>query len=917
MSLLQKSLVALLLLSLVVDPAYGSSDLCEKLFTPAPGTLEYFTQLQKRRQQDPKNGQIPKFLNPIEEMTLAENWKGESGPALMQAFLPEGVTFISHQLRDSKGEGIVKDPGSGEFVMLRITMNWKGQEIGFNYSVPATFLAYNLRRKDKWLVGPEALAFIDWGHGGGTKTTGNHTSVGLMSHLFKFYVAVGGMDQPLHGEGIRHYFKDEREYLEFRMAVIKKYVHPDVPVIGVGHSKGGFVSDLMMRRSDDKGLNLSSVYKGFISLSGVVDIKPGGTFEEKTWAERIADAEQKSPELASRIAPGDLKLSEGLARQDKISPLSMMFVQFLNLFYNWTKPDHGGSQYLPTLYIWGEADYLYVGKEKVIEEYISNLSNTQLLTFTPRIDFKGRVVPVGHLIFDHSRAENNPVATNLIILFMQAQYKAQNKIVPTDENLILSDFFNNYLKSHYTFASQNNPANMTSEAFLAAGYYWNADFKAFVRNYAVSEAKRNGKWNPSASDTERAAEIAERNFLKQFNHEASPEAYTLVREFVEKIIGKKLEPKKNKMDLVGLTRVFQAYANILTFREFVDNTEMRTLKQTPELNKLNERATLLIKYLKQAERINNNQRLTAEQKQVELSKVEPVHNANGELLSFSEAQAEFKALDQIRTRTFVPKGKEQEARDNLQKREQVQQQIRATVEMKDELKEKFEGRRDQAKADNEGLTKKYNDAIAKLDLLIDQSQHPKILEALGKSETALMEQLKRDEKVRHGIDAFFGSLYKSGQMTPEMQKDIPPELLSLFADYQAQSDAYQQSLKDIESIKLQLAASGKLGEEVTELYNNLYRKENSLEKQWTVMSQELNRLEGEIYKLRVQELDLVEDYVHNIVPGYFTMERQKIRDLLNHNPEDWDSIKGLVEKAWAQWSALWRDRPPPETVELY
>jgi hypothetical protein len=63
----------------------------------------------------------PGFLNPDREKELAKLWAGELGPKALQKFLPEGVTFVSHQLRKASAPGVVKvEQKSGDFLILRV-----------------------------------------------------------------------------------------------------------------------------------------------------------------------------------------------------------------------------------------------------------------------------------------------------------------------------------------------------------------------------------------------------------------------------------------------------------------------------------------------------------------------------------------------------------------------------------------------------------------------------------------------------------------------------------------------------------------------------------------------------------------------------------------------------------------------------
>lgn len=375
---------------LAASSSYASSDECQTLLTRKPGTRAYY--IEKYQQTHKRAVQVPRFVDPIEEMQLSKGWTGELAPGVFDELLPEGVTLVGHRLREASGEGVVKLKSPGEYVVLRATVPWKGREVSMNIGLNLGSLLGNLGRKDKWLVGPEADAAIDWGHGGGTKSTGHHTAFDLINYFHRYNVAVVGMDQPWHAEGARIFFEGLDDYESFRAAFVKKYIHPDVPAINMGHSMGGIFADLFMRQSHKP--EFKDVYAGYIAMAPVPDPLPGGSLEDKLAEDQRRWEEQQKPEVNLRISPEDRGLEERMIRENKVSPVAMMFAQQMDFFNDWSIPEHRGKEWKPILYIAGSRDSLTVGKEDLFEEYIRPLENAQL-----------EFIDSGHLFFNIFREE--------------------------------------------------------------------------------------------------------------------------------------------------------------------------------------------------------------------------------------------------------------------------------------------------------------------------------------------------------------------------------------------------------------------------------------------------------------------------------------------------------------------------------
>lgn len=854
-------------------------------FQAHPGTLAYYQ--QEQAQQRNSEARHPQFLNPQDEVELTNLWQGELGPELLNRMLPEGITFIGHQLQEPKGEGIVKSHDRSEFVMLRVEIEWNGQKISTNISVPVTYLVHNLSRNDKWLIGPEAKALIDWGHGGGTKTTGNHTSIGPMGHLFSYNIAVLAMDQPWHGEGARHWFANAKDFFSFRKAFLQKFIHPEVPIFGAGHSMGGQFADMMMRLSDDPELNLREVYKGFISLSGVADQAPGGSYLDKNYSERSKQQEDMSAAYRERIAPGDQALGEMLIRSNKVSPLSMFFAHLMALQNDWTIPHHQGGNFLPTLYIWGEADFLFVGNEGMFRDYLTPLNNTQLMTFTPRINFKGEVEPIGHLIFDHNRPYDHPDATAYLLKFATQNLGASHLLeLPEEQQMeaLRQLYIEGPLKEHYTEFSANNPSNLKTTALLAASLYWLPEFQEFF----------NQELQPTLKPNE-TLEAAQKRILKKISDsQKEQETYTLVREFVEQILGEKLEPRNKTNDHGALAQLLKAYANILPFREFVKDAEVKIVRTSPD-------------FIQRMEDAKKLPRTDAER-----------------LLVFQIASHKYVPEDPILA---------ERAQSLIAQRQDLANQIKALNTQKEAIRKTLRQTMDQKPRLEKALLAQIESLSTPL-LSAQRTQEESIFNRLFELDEAL--RFASEDYVTNLLDAY------EGVLPPNAIDNLPPELTHLFTQYTEASHAYNRQVAQTADLIQSEALSGNLGPEIqslaeniwgTHLQHNLNREDLlamsleeidalSISDKITILNAQMLHLEGQVIMKRALELNLMAQYVDEIIPEYMSYDTYYMRDLLNPPPEsdamEWYAEhRGVIEKLWGQWGSLWEDKPPGEAVSLY
>ena len=131
-------------------------------------------------------------------------------------------------------------------------------------------------------------------------------------------------------------------------------------------------------------------------------------------------------------------LNIDLLKGGKTSALSGVSTESFMALVNWTKPKNNGVDLIPTLYVMGSKDALYVGREAIFQEYVTELANTDVVIIGKRPTFRSvrdnlEYEDVGHMIFDHYRpgseikAEGEkkitpmPETFNLMKEFIEAQ----------------------------------------------------------------------------------------------------------------------------------------------------------------------------------------------------------------------------------------------------------------------------------------------------------------------------------------------------------------------------------------------------------------------------------------------------------------------------------------------------------------
>ncbi|MCB0378826.1 MAG: hypothetical protein KDD33_10060 [Bdellovibrionales bacterium] len=397
--------------------AQSSALYCHQVFkeSAAPRSIGYYLDLI-----GDKGAKVaPKFLDPKEEAELAKQWKGtRQAPELLKETLNDQSALIDFQLL-SADAGAVKVAESGNFVSFRLNQEWNGKDMSTNVGLPIDAVVKKTMEKSPYLVNKDAKAVFMFMHGGGTKTTGHHVAAAFSNFMAQYGIIVLSIDAPYHAYGPRVADLHPTDYYRYLKDFRDTFIPKNVPVFLGGHSMGGLHADNVMRLSDKPEFGLREAFAGLINLSGPLDSAPGKSFLEKMRAEEIIDRDHT---LQALVPAAERDLSILLLKQGKSSALSGVSAENFMGIVNWQKHPHNGKEYPPTLVVMGERDALYIGREKIFDEHLAQLSNTTIELMGQRKDFHGNDVWVSHMIFDHYRNGTKDLETfNVVKEFIEKQ----------------------------------------------------------------------------------------------------------------------------------------------------------------------------------------------------------------------------------------------------------------------------------------------------------------------------------------------------------------------------------------------------------------------------------------------------------------------------------------------------------------
>lgn len=859
----------------------------------ARGIEAVLRRVEARLEQSPVK--TATHFNPIEDQRRAQTWTGILGPRVIRESLPEGARLIDHQTLGAE-RGLVKmSAGRGTF--LRATIG----KTGANVLVLNKALEDNLNRPNKSFVRKNAKAVVLFMHGGGTRTTGSHVALGMQGHMYDRGVDVIGMDGAWHAEGDRVFRANPKDYFDHVLRpFIEKYLKPaGVPVILAGHSWGGELADNYMRLYPHDDL-----VSGIIALSTVVDSAPGRPIREKI--EQAGIHEKQVMEGGSGVSEDDRKLLDQMFWLNKISLPGNLFEGVFSTQNEWKIPEDGGASYLPALFVWGQADWLYVGNEELIRHYIKGLSHVELKLYDRRWDFgyKG-IVNIGHLIFDHKRPSSR--AVDLIDQLPSIQAVRDELMRELDG---IYSAMHHSLKTN-RISSQNKVEITTLMEQIDSGKPIEFTEKnALWMKLSSEEQSVILEYNNYASRRDQI-EAPYKQALNELESELAKqpiEAFDDILLFVEKIVGSPLKKQKEKAAKDGLIRqILQAYANNLAFREFIDSFTFVHRKATAKIAELNKVIKGIEAYLARIQSIRRNGGTERTEKKLLIEALERPLDVNGEPVKGDEHALDIRAnqLRNLRSGDYVPEGPlGARGREWAEEAKALAELRRSQVSVEKIQRERLQ------KIDRElhTVNEQIDEIVSQLD-----SDTIRSIQAEIKSRKNHIESIYYRFEVasrQHHLQI----LEHEGDIDSEMLKPNE-ELQALFIEFEAAMAEFQETKNDVMKHAVEVGLQGgRYGNNFKILLDN----RAALEGQRIEQVEWLREIESSIvlYDERIRELEAF--WVETYGDGYFEVERISVAEIFESEAKDLQKYSGVIQKVWGIWTNhYWKKRESLESTDLY
>lgn len=831
---------------------------------PLPETLESFIQ---DAVADQAGVVLPDFSHLENHREAAKTWDSEIAPKLLQDLLPEGVGYISHQLYGATAPGVVKADATGSFISLRVSIPVQRKDgqtvmVATNVGVSVAALLSNAGKpaSERLLVPADAQAVLLSEHGGGTKGTGHHVDIEKQNFFGNFHVPVISVDASFHAEGPTNLVSRAEEE-EFLTQLVERYVPRRIldqrRLFFTGHSYGGQKADMLMRRSDDPNFRLGKYLGMIFALSPVADAAPGGSPREKEEALQVR-MEKARAEMQDRMTEGDLDLERSLVAAGKLSLSGLMGYLLTSISQNWTVPAHGGANYVPTLMVMGKGDALvYVGFEDLFQKYAFNLKNVIPLVMGARKDFKGQESLTGHIVQDNRKPSEMP-----------PEYKANPKLAQWFERI------------------QPNEV----------------------------------------------------------------EVYGLMRVAMEDSIGEKLQPTERLTTEQGLfSQIAATWANNRAFRQFAEDFTLYKYQALPRGERLQKEVQFLGQVRKDIEKERKNKAISEADRSEHIATrlkeaLAEAKNVDPEL-DLSTMESLDRAYDKsfsLMTHRWIPEGPMKSiAEENIRLRADFDRQRREAGDRKAELLAVLRG----------GASKKFKNedlehlrALAGKDVMNEKGQvrglmdikrevdsqlrttlsrvthngedarfSPNYLEARRAVDTAFNEAQAQDKITQKLLmDHVFG-LQERNELTVENLENPPAPLREAMDRYQKLATQLREKQLLLTQVIESEGLKGSLGADL----QVMIQKQTSIRAEVEKVQRQISDLEYVAHKATVAGHRLAKYYVESIVPGNFQVSVTRLMDVLQMDYSQWATYKWILEPAWARWTTLWGERPPPEKIELY
>ena len=196
----------------------------------------------------------------------AYNNANEMAKLLSELLLPPGVFFRTN----------IPDKALGDSVLLRVKFKHKNQEIEVDVIANIHSLMENLGKdkKDRYLVGKNALAALFFGHGGGSNTTNETVATEMLNQLSDLKIHVISMAFPWHGKGVRPDLLNVnlKDIISMIASFLKTFVHPLVGTFFAGHSWGALYAEAIRNIGSkaDKFYNSNNINPLFLGFKQLI-----------------------------------------------------------------------------------------------------------------------------------------------------------------------------------------------------------------------------------------------------------------------------------------------------------------------------------------------------------------------------------------------------------------------------------------------------------------------------------------------------------------------------------------------------------------------------------------------------------------------------------------------------------------------
>ena len=396
----------------------------------------------------------------------------------------------------------------------------------------------------------------------------------------------------------------------------------------------------------------------------------------------------------------------------------------------------------------------------------------------------------------------------------------------------------------------------------------------------------------------------------------TPETFWLIRKFMERHLGQTFSRVKPQdmneisgeeiTSVMTLLRMFQNYANNLGFREFAKEHVEFQREPTEKLIQMSMEFKPLAQYMKKVTRALGKQgsgtkKLPMNERLARLESSRPDIQLPEGFHSYEDVSMNWSRMQKIMSSDYVPEGS-QEAQFNLHQRKTLDQTLTERSKTLQGLTPKVEA-----------LAIKERGFLKEFNALLEKARSPALDEARRVSQTSLDELLKLDIRIRETQGDFYVDLQNSGRLSdPQAQMDIPEQLHRDSLAYDKATQIFKQSLMRESLVAQQEALEGRLGSQIQNLALQLYA-EDGVVRELSSVQEEISQLEEEMFHLQSEVTNLMETYVTEILPGYYSVRRTPLREVLDRHwdPMDKDTFR-LLSEAQKYWLRAWRRRPVGE-----